>query len=260
LPETLVFTDPTGHVVNVKCPPKRIISLVPSLTETLYDLRLEDEVVGITRFCIHPREWFLSKKRVGGTKDFKLERIIDLKPDLIIANKEENTREEIEELRKHFPVWTSDISTIDQALNQILQLGSICGRKEIAEQLIDQIRKAWEPIRGIGKNQNVLYFIWKDPWMIAGSGTYVNSILQYLGLNNVSPHPRYPIVSKEHFDKQAIDLLLFSSEPYPFKESDTLDWRNKFLNSSALLVDGEAFSWYGSRMLRAPKEIKQLLQ
>lgn len=256
----MLFTDPTGHNLHLDHPPKRIISLVPSLTETLADWNLHEEVVGITRFCIHPRNWFLEKTRVGGTKDFKLDRIRRLNPDLIIANKEENTKEAIEELRKLYPVWTSSIDTVEDALEQLRELGSICGRTQEGEALSQNIRSEWMKIKGIGQGKKVLYFIWKNPWMVAGRQTFMDDVLRFIGLENICAEERYPAIEMNHFDKRKPDYLFFSTEPYPFKKQDVQEWKDMFQNSKALVVDGEAFSWYGSRMLKMVEEIKQLLQ
>ena len=113
-------------------PLRRIISLVPSQTELLYDLGLEEEVVGITKFCVHPPEWFQSKARVGGTKTIHFEKIKALQPDLIIGNKEENEREQIEALAECFPVWMSDIATLEDALDMMLRVGALVDRPEQA--------------------------------------------------------------------------------------------------------------------------------
>src|ERR1700741_3198050 len=107
------FIDQTGRKISIPQIPQRIISLVPSQTELLFDLGLDKEVVGITKFCVHPPEWFQTKTRVGGTKQLKIDLIKQLQPDLIIANKEENVKEQIEELEKHFPVWISDVNNLE---------------------------------------------------------------------------------------------------------------------------------------------------
>src|SRR6185437_6810940 len=122
------FTDMMGNKVVLNYPPRRIISLVPSQTELLYDLGLDGTVVGITKFCVHPNEWFRNKKRVGGTKTLHLNIIEELQPDLIIANKEENTREQIETLSTAYPVWVSNIQTISDGLDMIRKVGELVGK------------------------------------------------------------------------------------------------------------------------------------
>src|SRR6185503_8492334 len=132
-----VFTDQLGRTISLENPPRRIISLVPSQTELLHDLGLEEEVVGITKFCIHPTDWFRHKTRVGGTKDIRSDVILNLQPDLIIANKEENQSQQIEELSPHFPVWISDISTLSDALEMIRALGDLTDRSPQADSLAE---------------------------------------------------------------------------------------------------------------------------
>src|SRR5689334_18071707 len=122
------FTDQIGRTISLNKTPRRIISLVPSQTELLYDLGLSDEVVGITKFCVHPEEWFRNKPRVGGTKQLNMDIIHHLQPDLVIANKEENVREQVEELASHYPVWVSDINNPDDAYWMMKELGSITGK------------------------------------------------------------------------------------------------------------------------------------
>ena len=120
-----IYPDQTGHSINLTAIPKRIISVVPSQTELLFDIGLDEEVIGITKFCVHPEQWFRTKKRVGGTKQLNIDIINSLKPDLIIANKEENTREEISLLQSKYHVWTSDIGHLNDALCMIYDIGSI---------------------------------------------------------------------------------------------------------------------------------------
>ena len=110
-----IFTDQTGRKITLDKPPHRIISLVPSQTELLYDLGLHNEVIGITKFCVHPQEWFQHKTRVGGTRQINIDIIHELRPDLIIANKEENVKEQVEELAGYYPVWISDVKHLEAA-------------------------------------------------------------------------------------------------------------------------------------------------
>ena len=162
------YKDMMGRMVEIKSPPGRIVSVVPSQTELLYDLGLEDEVVGITKFCVHPDSWFRNKTRVGGTKQLHLDKIGELQPDLIIANKEENTREQIEALAAEFPVWISDIKTVDQGVEMIAMIGEITGRETEAANIINEIRSGFENLRINPVGKKVAYFIWYRPWMAAG--------------------------------------------------------------------------------------------
>lgn len=255
------FNDHIGRTIELSnFPPKRIVCLVPSLTETLFHLGLDSEVVGITRFCVHPREWFLSKKRIGGTKDFRIEDIRSLRPDLIIANKEENTLEGIEELEKEFPIWVSDIQSIDDAIKALEELGNLTGKTKRGLELSERVGEKWQNIPPMtNKALDCLYFIWKKPWMTAGNDTFIHSVLEFLGLNNLIQNGRYPTISINSELPRDPEIILFSSEPFPFKEEHFEEWQSKYPNAKCLLVDGEAFSWYGSRMLHSANYLKELV-
>ena len=235
--------------------PKRIVSLVPSLTETLIDLGLGERLVGRTRFCIHPTEAVRRIERIGGTKDFSVERILKLKPDLIIGSQEENHKEGIEALQAQLPVWMSTIDSVDSALEHISQLGEVTGTAEKAHQMTQAIDKAWTDIPRFTSSKRVAYFIWKIPWMIAGKGTYIDSVLERLGCTNASSMERYPEIRIEQFSTDPPDLFIFSSEPFPFKKEHWSAWRGAFPNAQFCLVNGEDFSWYGSRMLGAAERL-----
>ena len=235
--------------------PKRIVSLVPSLTETLIDLGLEKRIVGRTRFCIHPSEAVRNIDRIGGTKDFSVERILKLKPDLIIGSQEENHKDGIEALQAQFPVWLSTIDSVDTALEHIGHLGKVTGTAEEADLLTQAIDKAWKGIPRSPSSKRVAYFIWKNPWMIAGKSTYINSVLERLGWTNVTEQVRYPEIRMQELAKDPPELFLFSSEPFPFKKEHWSAWRAAFPKAHFRLVNGEDFSWYGSRMLEAAERL-----
>nr|WP_244620507.1 helical backbone metal receptor [Chitinophaga japonensis] len=251
--------------------PQRIISLVPSQTELLHHLGLEAEVVGITKFCVHPDHWFRSKTRIGGTKSLHLDKIRSLQPQLILANKEENQREQVEVLMQEFPVWTSDIHTLEDALDMIRQVGGLTGRAAAAAQLSREIQARFATLRDSlpdeGSSWHAAYFIWRKPWMVAGGDTFIHSMLAACGLqNSFAGTPRYPEISlsqlPECFDgvPAGRQLVLLSSEPYPFKEQHIAEITAALPHARVLLVDGEMFSWYGSRLLEAPAYFRQLLQ
>ena len=236
-------------------PAKRIISLVPSLTELLFDLGLDQEVVGITKFCIHPKQWFDNKPRVGGTKQVDFNKIAALKPDLIIANKEENQQQQVEMLMKDYTVWMSDITTLAEALSMILSVGELVGRSEVAEALVEEIKKRFTAL--LSRNiplKKAIYLIWKDPIMAAGKGTFIDDMLQYAGFENQlqSELGRYPVLTLDALKELNPEYLLLSSEPYPFSTKH-LDYFQSVLPATKInLVDGEYFSWYGSRLKDAP--------
>lgn len=246
--------DQIGRVVKLRRPPKRIISLVPSQTELLASLDLEEEVVGITKFCVHPDTWFRNKTRVGGTKDIKFDVIRGLDPDLIIANKEENTRDQIETLAKEYPVWISDVKDLDTAQEMISSLGQLTGKKHKADQLNVGIRTNFSKLPDpSNKMPRVAYLIWRKPYMVAAADTFINSMLEKAGFenyfNNIS---RYPEVSLKDLEMDPPDFFFLSSEPYPFKEKHFNEFRQYCPQAEITLVDGEYFSWYGSRLLDAP--------
>ncbi len=256
------FTDQLGRSISLNERPKRVISIVPSQTEYLWDLGLDDEVVGITKFCIHPNDWFRNKERVGGTKTLNFEKIRELQPDLIIANKEENTQAEIEQLAKEFQVWISDIYTLDDACEMMISIGQIFDELERAQAIVANIRDGFESLGGLS-DKRVLYFIWHGPMMCAGGNTFIDDMLTSIGLTNVASSElslsRYPELSKAQIRESNPDAILLSSEPYPFKDKHIAEFRALVPTASIHLVDGEMFSWYGSRLLKAPSYYKELL-
>jgi ABC-type Fe3+-hydroxamate transport system substrate-binding protein len=255
--------DQMGREVTFSFPPKRIVSLVPSQTELLYDLGLDEEVVGQTIFCIHPAHQYQAKPRVGGTKNFKLDKIAALKPDLIIGNKEENEQTGIEALAKHFPVMMSDITTLDDALDMIKMVGAAVGKEENASQICSAITSGFSLLQSISSPQKkVAYFIWRNPWMVAGKNTFITSVLDAIGFENVfiNKDSRYPEVTEADLLSAKPDVVFLSSEPYPFKEQHIQELKHSCPNAIVKLVDGELFSWYGSRLRYSSAYLKTLIQ
>jgi ABC-type Fe3+-hydroxamate transport system substrate-binding protein len=241
--------------------PQRIISLVPSQTELLADLQLDDRVVGITKFCVHPGHWFRTKTRIGGTKQLKMDTIHQLKPDLIIANKEENVKEQVEELAQHYPVWVSDVNTLEDAYDMIMHIGKLTGTEERANKITDEIIKSFSELQRLNDQPRTAYLIWKDPYMTAGADTFIHSMLDAAGFNNIFSHlNRYPEVTIEQLQTARCELLLLSSEPFPFKQKHIEELQDYLPTTRILLVDGEMFSWYGSRLRFSPLYFNQLQQ
>jgi hypothetical protein len=300
---------------------KRIISLVPSQTELLFDLGLNDEVIGITKFCVHPNEWFRNKTKIGGTKTVNIELVKSLKPDLILANKEENVKEQIEELALIAETYTSDISNLEDALQMIEDVGKLVGKEEKANVLVKEIRMKFDELKmfneqysisnaqlnnnDISTNQPInqstyqtinqstfqqlnlstnkpqtAYLIWRDPYMAAGGDTFINDMLVRCGFQNIFKHiNRYPEIVIEqssnatlvnyhlssvnfknnHQLTSSCQLLLLSSEPYPFKQKHIDELQQQLSGTKILLVDGEMFSWYGSRLLLAVEYFRKLI-
>jgi ABC-type Fe3+-hydroxamate transport system substrate-binding protein len=252
------FTDQLGREVTISFPPERIISLVPSQTELLCYLGLSEKVIGITKFCIYPSEKFKSAVKIGGTKNFHFDKIESLHPDLIIGNKEENYQGGIEKLNEQFPVWMSDIATFSHAIEMINSVGAITNKEKEAKQLISEIENRFKKLtlKPIG---TVAYFIWRKPYMVAGGGTFINEMLKVAGLVNVfEDQPRYPVVTENMLEEKNPDFILLSSEPYPFKEKHFTEFQSLSNKTKIELVDGEMFSWYGSRLLQAPQYFQEL--
>lgn len=270
----ILITDKLNNPVNLPYSPKRIVSLVPSQTELLYSLGLDEEVVGITKFCVHPAKWFQSKRRVGGTKTVKPDVVKTLQPDLIIANKEENVKEQIEELQKIAPVWVSDINTLKDAIDMITSIGKLVDTQARANELASQIQEAFSQITPVNEKILTAYLIWKDPYMAAGGDTFIHDMLSRCGLTNIFQDiMRYPEISinplssvNSHQSSARIisndncQLLLLSSEPYPFKKQHLDELQILLPFTKIILVDGEMFSWYGSRLLYSAQYFKNLIQ
>jgi len=256
------ITDQTGRLLEYPQVPQRIISLVPSQTELLYHLGLNEEVVGITKFCIRPEHWFHRKTRVGGTKGIKIDTIRQLEPDLIIANKEENVKEQIVELEKHFPIYISDVKNLQQAYEMIAQVSLITHKIEKGLELVEDIHHRFERIRFFSTEKMVraAYLIWKDPYMTAGGDTFIHDMMRRCGMKNVfETLERYPPITIKDLQDAAPKVLLLSSEPFPFKEKHVAELQPLLPQTKVLLVDGEMFSWYGSRLLFAPAYFEQLI-
>lgn len=260
------FTDQIGFSHTFEATPKRIISLVPSQTELLYDLGLEESIVGITKFCVHPFHFKSIKTIIGGTKNVKMDKIKALQPDIIIANKEENTKEMVEELRKICPVWVTHIQNIEDNLQMISDFGQLFNKRTEAQKWSDKINFAYldfqefmKPIKSI----KAVYFIWANPYMVAGKGTFINEMLQLNKFENIyaNREERYPeiIIQKMRIQGDP-DLVFLSSEPFPFNDEHAFELGRFTHHAKTVFVDGEMFSWYGSRLLKAFDYFKKLHQ
>ena len=253
----MTFQDQLKRAVNLPVwPPRRIVSLVPSQTELLYTLGLEAETVGITKFCVHPSAWFQEKKRVGGTKTVDLKKVAGLSPDLILGNKEENDKSQIEALAAHFPVWMSDVRNLEDACDMIDRVGELTGKTAQSTALTVDIRHRfaqWQLSNPTFLRRRAVYFIWRKPFIVAAGETYIDAMLQLAGFDNVFAHlTRYPNVDLADLAAAAPEVILLSSEPYPFAEKHFAPFREACPQAHLQLVDGEMFSWYGSRLLQVP--------
>lgn len=277
------FTDQMNRTIYLPRTPRRIISLVPSQTELLFTLGLDESVVGITKFCVHPETWYHSKPRIGGTKAIDPARVDALRPDLIIANKEENEKPQIEALASRYPVWISDVRTLSDALGMIRAVGSLTDTSAKATTLADDITLEFsrlsDEMSGLSAPP-AAYFIWRNPWMAAGRDTFISDMLRHCGFSNVfADIDRYPIIHLPDLSslRGSIDprsssavtfsppghpqpIILLPSEPYPFRQRHVDEVLEILPDARALLVNGEYFSWYGSRLLSAPAYFRLLRQ
>lgn len=255
--------DQLNRILNLKETPKRIISLVPSQTELLVDLGLQDCIVGITKFCVHPIDLKKNKHIVGGTKQIHLDKIKGLKPDIILCNKEENTKDIVEACEQICNVHVSDIFTIEDSLELINQYGMLFNKKEKASKIITEIKKEAENFKAFILNKSALkvaYFIWKNPWMVAGNNTFINYLMGLNKYKNIyQTENRYPEIEISNLSvNKYVDVVLLSSEPFPFNNSHIKELQPFYPNATIKLVDGEMFSWYGSRLIKAFEYFKTL--
>ena len=256
------FTDQLGRTINFRYPPQKIVSLVPSQTELLCYLGLEKELVGITKFCIHPESKFMSTTKVGGTKNINYKKIMELQPDLIIGNKEENEKEQIENLSKKSPVWLSDVNDLEDAFEMISQIGKITNREHIAEPFVKKLKINFTRFSKKYDNspkKSAAYLIWRKPYMIAANNTFINEMLSIAGFKNIYSYlDRYPEITLDKLAKAQPEIILLSSEPFPFKEKHIFEIREFCPDSIIKIVDGEMFSWYGNRLLQAIRYFETL--
>lgn len=241
------LSDARGQVLRLARPPQRIVSLVPSTTESLFALGLGERVVGVTRFCEHPAE-VKELPKVGGTKDVDVERLLALKPDLVIGNVEENSAEIAEQVGAHFPLWMAFPKSVDDALQDLRDLGVICGVSATAEAWVGRIQGARDAVEK--RAFSYLYLIWRKPWMAAGQDCFISALLAEFGGQNLAAG-RYPALTLEEMQTLAPERVLLSSEPFPFKEKHRLE----LSGLETRLVDGALCSWHGVRLERAFQEL-----
>lgn len=252
-------SDHLGRILTYTNPPQRIVSLCPAITETLFHLQLENEIVGRTRFCIHPKEQVRHVVNVGGTKEIKLDRIHSLQPDLIIAEKEENTKEIVASLEQDYPVFVFEIQTINDALRMIIDVGKLTDRSKQALQMIKEIESQWTRLPNV-KQKRAAYVIWKNPYMVVGQHTYIQELLNKLGfINPFTNHQgRYPVVTKAELQEASLDYLLLATEPFPFREKHKEAFLTILPNTKPIIIDGEMF-WYGAKMIEAAAYFRKKL-
>lgn len=252
--------DQMGTPIKLSALPRRIVSLVPSQTELLFDLGLDDQVAGVTKFCVHPESARKTKIIIGGTKKFDVDRIKSLKPDLAIGNKEENYPDGIEAIRKICPVWMSDVITLADAQSMIKEVSALTGKKEEGMKMLKEIKDSFSSLKRVAPRR-VLYLMWHDPLMGAASKTFIHTLLDKIGLVNVLAHrSRYPELSIEDVQQLDPKVVLLSSEPFPFAEKHIPAIKAIVPAADIQLVDGEMFSWYGSRLRHSPAYFNSMIR
>jgi ABC-type Fe3+-hydroxamate transport system substrate-binding protein len=252
--------DHLGREVEFSFPPKRIISIVPGITDILYALDLENEIVGRTRYCIYPKDKVKQAKTVGGTKRIKMDQIRELEPDLIVSEKEENTKEIVAQLEKEFPVYVCEVQTLDDTFNIIEDLGKVTDRQKVSEKLQSEIRKAIQSLPSV-HGKKFAYVIWQNPYMVAGSDTYITSLMEKMGFINAFAgyEGRYPEVSEDDFRNEDLDFIFLATEPFPFQEKHIQHFSELFPDVEVRSLDGEMF-WNGPRIIEASSYFNKVFQ
>ncbi len=251
--------DALGKTIKIDTSKLSIVCLVPSLTEFLFDIGLEDVIVGVTKFCVHPAAAKRNCTIIGGTKNVHIQKIRDIQPTLVIASKEENVQEQINELQAFTTVMVTNISTIENAITTLHKIGQVVNKEENTAFITNQIVLSFNTILQYN-NYSVLYFIWQNPYMVAGTDTFINSMLQKAGFTNCITTNRYPTLTDKEIVHLNPQIIMLSSEPYPFKETHINAFKTLLPTAKIIIVDGEIFSWYGSRMLHSAKYISTLHQ
>ncbi|RYG51651.1 MAG: cobalamin-binding protein [Chitinophagaceae bacterium] len=259
----ITLQDQLGTTHSFNRTPKRIVSIVPSQTELMYDLGLEESIAGITKFCVHPYHLKATKKIVGGTKKLHEDRVRELNPDIIIANKEENTQEIVLALSQICPVWVTDVRDLESNARMISDFGTLFNCRTDAKKILDKLDFGISDFKKFMEEKPVrksAYFIWKDPYMAAGGDNFINEMMRLNKFANIyESRGRYPevIVPKLRIQGDP-ELIFLSSEPYPFKDEDAFEIGRSTHHAKTVFVDGEMFSWYGSRVLKALAYFREL--
>jgi len=254
------FLDQIGRELAFNEPPVRVVSLVPSITELAFDLGFK--VVGKTKFCVHP-SGENDATIIGGTKNVNVDLIKNLDPDLVLANKEENTKRTVDQLlTANIPTFVSEVSDVESSLDLIKSLGLIGHFQEKATDLIKEIKSGFASISLPEKTATALYLIWQQPYMAAGTDTYISDVMSHLGIENSLTKwgdngIRYPKMEPEQIRELYPDVILLSSEPFPFGEKHLKEINAKY-SIPVYLVDGESFSWYGSRPAKSLSYLKKI--
>ena len=265
-----VLVDASGATRPVGVPARRIVSLIPSTTELLCALGLADALVGVTVYCVEPRDVVRTKARIGGEKDPDLAVIAALAPDLVVANVEENRREDIDALRAAgIPVWVTYPRSVAGGLAMIRELGAVTGAVAAAEAMLAELGPLHARVLAEAASRPpvaVFYPIWRGPYMTIGGNTYISDVLAVCGARNVFAEEavRYPVVTLEEVARRRPDVILLPDEPFRFRRAHLADFASyadmpAVRDGRILLVDGKRFSWHGPRLADALRTIPTML-
>ncbi len=260
---TMSVQDARGKTFDTQSAPRRIVSLVPSHTETLFAFGAGDRVVGVTDYCIYPQDGVAAKTKIGGTKNPRVVDILALQPDLVIANVEENRKPDVEALEaRGVPVFVTFARTVRAALAELRALAQLV-HADNADTIIEPIESLLTHYQLPSSRPRVFIPIWRDPWMTANGETYIGDLIETCGGINIfrdrarqyrRPEPdrdtRYPRVTLNEVAAAKPDVILLPDEPYRFTEQDAAELRG-LVDARIHLVDGTLVSWYGVRMGRA---------
>lgn len=254
------ITDDIGQSFYFEKIPQRIISLVPSVTYTFFDLQSEHLLVGRTKFCILPKTKVASIPVVGGTKQIHIDRIIELQPDLVICNQEENTLEIFEQLKSAgIPTVVTITKNLEDNSRLIQLLGTLTQQSSLAEKINEQITASMQEVKNIFQQKTTIYLIWKDPYMTIGQDTFIHDMLEQIGIVNCfQDQNRYPSTDIREIAELRPDYLLLSSEPYPFQQKHLEEFQKLLPGTKVMLVDGEYFSWHGSMIRHSAEYFKEM--
>jgi ABC-type Fe3+-hydroxamate transport system substrate-binding protein len=266
-----IYTDGLYRDIEMKRTPKRVVSLVPSITETLFTFGAGDIVSAVTSFCIEPPEALESKVAVGGTKTVDVDAVKELDPDLVFANAEENREEDIRQLvRSGFKVFVTFPRTVAAAIAMMRQIAEMTGTVDRAEPILQEAQETLTEIRALSLTRprpRVFCPIWRRPWLTIGSDTYIHDVILNAGGRNLfaDRHDRYPKVELDEVARRIPEVILLPNEPYSFREEHKADFAERthvpaVRDGRIHVVDGKALCWYGPRIAEGLRSINALLQ
>lgn len=264
------YVDALNRAVELSATPRRIISLVPSLTEALFAFGVGRKVVGVTSFCVEPREAVADRPKVGGTKTLRVERVLELQPDLVVASAEENRKEDIEALvREGLPVFVTLPTTVAEAIDMMEQLADMAGAGRTAGKIVKEARRALDEVREQCQSRRpVRTFcpIWRNPWMTVGPGTYVHDFITVCGAENIFQwrHERYPKVELAEMAERDPEVVLLPDEPFRFGAKhvpEVAAYREvrAVVDGRIYLVEGKHLCWYGPRIAGSLRFVSGLI-